>query len=280
MRRPVIKASFLILSLLLGQGLARPSIAAAQTAQQLVAEARALPPEREPVAALSLFEQALQLDPNNYEATWRAAQALADIGKQYPDEGKNPTRDSLYIRAESLARIAVQLDSMDANSHFMMAVAIGRTSLTKGGKERVRNAKVIRDETLRCLEIDPNHDKAWHVLGRWNAEIRRLSGLTRFFAKTFLGAGIFNEASWDKAVEYLEKAVQLSPENIYHRLDLALVYIDVEQYTKAREQLQTVLELPVYDYMDPKYQDQARDLLKKIEGKKDKEQESAPAESQ
>jgi len=279
MRRPMIKASFLIISLLLGQGLARPSLAAGQTAQELVAQGRALPQEREPVAALTLFEQALALDPNNYEATWRAAQALADIGKQYPDEGKNPTRDSLYIRAESLARIAVRLDSTDADGHFMMAVAIGRTSLTKGGKERVRNAKVIRDETLRALEINPNHDKAYHVLGRWNAEIRRLSGLTRFFAKTFLGAAIFNEASWDKAVEYLNKAVALSPENIYHRLDLALVYIDLDQYSKAREQLQAVLELPIYDYMDPKYQDQARDLLGKIEGKKDKEQEAAPGES-
>ena len=277
MRRPIVKVSFkascLITCLVLGLGLARPTPAVAQTAEELVARGRALPQEREPAEALTLFEQALALDPNNYEANWRASQALADLGKQYPDEGKNPHRDSLYARAESLARIAVRLDSTDAEGHFVLAVGIGRTSLTKGGKERVRNAKVIRDATLRTLEINPNHDRAYHVLGRWNAEIRRLSGLTRFFAKTFLGAAIFNEASWDQAVEYLNKAVTLSPENIYHRLDLAEVYIDVGQYGKAREQLQVIQELPVFDYMDPQYQERARTLLKDIEGKKDKEQE-------
>ena len=61
-----------------------------------------------------------------------------------------------------------------------------------GKKERIRRAKIIRSEALRTLALDPSHDGAYHVLGRWNAEIMRLSGLSRFFAKHFLGARVFD----------------------------------------------------------------------------------------
>jgi hypothetical protein len=35
-----------------------------------------------------------------------------------------------------------------------------------------------------------------------------ISGFSRFFAKSFLGAGIFNQASWGKAIYNMEMAVQ------------------------------------------------------------------------
>jgi tetratricopeptide (TPR) repeat protein len=266
-----------LLVLLAAPGVTIPRPIAAQSATaDLVALGRAVPQVRDPERALAFFTQALALDPENYEANWRAAQALADLGKQYPDEGKNAHRDSLYLAAESLAEVAVRVNPEGADGHYMLAVAVGRTSLTKSSKERVRFAKLIRDETLRAIELDPRHDLAYHVLGRWNAEIMRLSGLTRFFAKTFLGAAIFNEASWDHAVEYLNKAVELGPDNIYHHLDLAQVYIDVRIFSKAREQLEAVGRLPDYDYMDPKYKETAAKLLKDIEGRKDGEDEPAP----
>ena len=54
-------------------------------------------------------------------------------------------------------------------------------------RARVRLARVIRDEALRATELNSQHDGALHVLGRWNAEIQRLPGITKFFAKTFPG---------------------------------------------------------------------------------------------
>ena len=125
---------------------------------------------------------------------------------------KSPERDSLYARAEVLARRAVAADSTGAEGHFALAAAVGRASLTMGKKDRIRRAPVIRDEARKAIELDPKHDGAYHILGRWNAEIMRLSGFSRFFAKSFLGAGIFKEASWDSATANLEKAVELDPE--------------------------------------------------------------------
>ncbi|HXG45930.1 MAG TPA: tetratricopeptide repeat protein [Gemmatimonadales bacterium] len=214
-----------------------------------------------PQAALEVYQQVLALEPANYEANWRAAQALLDIGKQTPDSVKSAERDSLYAQAERYARAAVEANPDGADGHYILAAAIGRASLTKSKKERVRRAAEIRREALRALELDPEHDKAYHVLGRWHAEIMRLSGFERFFARTFLGGKIFGEASWDGAIRNLERAVALAPEVIYHHLVLAEVLMDRKRYAEARVHLQQVLDLPLYDVMDPQYKREAERLL-------------------
>lgn len=225
---------------------------------------------RDPEAALRHLEAALAIDSNSYEANWRTAEILLDIGKQTPDSVKSAQRDSIYARAEHFGRRAVELNADGADGHYVLAAAIGRASLTKSKKERVRRAGEVRSEALRALELDPQHHKADHVLGRWNAEIMRLSGFERFFAKNFLGGKIFKAAAWDSAVVYMDKAIAISPQNIYHHLVLAEILIDRERYSEARIHLQQVESLPIYDVMDPTYQERAGFLLRKIEGKKDK----------
>ena len=258
-----MRATLLVLSAMCAGAAALP----AQEAQ--IARGIEAAEARRPTDALAYYESALRVDSTNYEANWRAARALIDIGKQTPDDRKSAARDSLYAQAERYARRAVTANPDGADGHFILSAAIGRASLTKGKKERVQRAAEIRSEALRAIALDPDHDGAYHVLGRWHAEIMRLSGIQRFFAKSFLGGAIFNEASWDKAVENLRKAVSLAPQNIYHRYDLAEVYVDRKEYAKAREQLVRIGELPVKDVMDPTYKAQAAALLKSIEGKND-----------
>ena len=146
---------------------------------------------------------------------------------------------------------------------------MGRASLTKGKRERVRRATEIRAEALRAIELRPTHDGAYHVLGRWNAEVMRLSGLTRFFAKSFLGGAVFSQASWEHAIEFMTRAVELDPTIIQHHLDLAEIYIDRKRYSEARQQLEAIAPLPLKDVMDPRYKESALRLLRQIEGKRD-----------
>lgn len=217
---------------------------------------------------LAHFEAALELDSLGYEANWRAAITLIDLGEQIPDSVKSPERDSLYARAERFARRAVAADSMGAEGHFALAAAIGRASLSMGKKERIRRAKIIRDEALRTIALDPRHDGAYHILGRWNAEIMRLSGFSRFFAKSFLGAGIFKQASWEEAIANLERAVELDPGRLYHRLELAQVYIDRKRYADARRELAQVAAGPRREIMDSVYQREAAALEAEIADKR------------
>jgi tetratricopeptide (TPR) repeat protein len=225
---------------------------------------------RQPDLALRHFENALAVDSTSYEANWRAALALITLGSETPDSVKSPERDSLYVRAERDARRAVAADSLGADGHFLLARAIGQTALTKGKKERIQLAGEVRHEALRAIELDPRHDGAYHVLGRWNAEVMRLSGFNRFFARSFLGGDIFGQASWDAAISNLQQAVQLDSTRITHRLDLARVYVDRKRYTDARNQLEAVETLPVRDFDDPRLKQDAAALLQKIATKKDR----------
>jgi tetratricopeptide (TPR) repeat protein len=257
---------------------------AAQSPPTGVIESAALPPDpaaeiaqgvaaftaRQPDLALRHFENALAVDSTSYEANWRAALALITLGNETPDSVKSPERDSLFARAERDARRAVAADSLGADGHFLLARALGQTALTKGKKERIRLAGEVRHEALRAIELDPRHDGAYHVLGRWNAEVMRLSGFSRFFARSFLGGDIFGQASWDAAISNLQQAVQLDSTRITHRLDLARVYVDRKRYTDARNQLGAVETLPVRDFDDPRLKQDAAALLQKIATKKDR----------
>ncbi|OGU04189.1 MAG: hypothetical protein A2085_04665 [Gemmatimonadetes bacterium GWC2_71_10] len=219
---------------------------------------------RNPQEALAHLRAALALDSLHYEANWRAARELTDIGKMMPDAQRAP-RDTVYAEARSLAERAVRVNANGADGHYMVAVAVGRVALTKGARERVRYSRVVRDEALRATELNPRHDGALHVLGRWNAEIMRLPGVTKFFAKTFLGASIFNQASWDNAVRYFTEAIATNPNHINHHLELAKTLIDADREAEARPHLEQIATMePACDPQDPEYKRQAAATLARL----------------
>jgi tetratricopeptide (TPR) repeat protein len=240
------------------------AVAAAQDVATHIAAGEAARCQRNPAQALMHFREALALDSASYGANWKAAQVLVDEGLMLPDAQK-ARRDTLYHEARALAERAVRIDPNGADGHYMVAVAIGREALTMGARARVRLARVIRDEALRATELNSQHAGALHVLGRWNAEIQRLPGFTKFMAKTFLGASIFNEATWENSENYLGQAVAIEPNNLYHHLDLAETLIDMKKPEEARPHLERVAALPLAcDPMDPTYKEQAAALLTRI----------------
>jgi lipopolysaccharide biosynthesis regulator YciM len=138
-----------------------------------------------------------------------------------------------------------------------------------GVKARVRYAKEVRRQALLALQSDSLHAGALHVLGRWNAEIMRLSGFSRFFAKSFLGAGVFDQASWDSAVYYMEKSVKADPKRVIHHLDLGEIYRDRNHSgdrERAIEQLELVVNGATTEYNDQFYKKQAAADLAKLKG--------------
>jgi tetratricopeptide (TPR) repeat protein len=236
----------------------------AQQTDALVRRGVAASEARDLPAALRHFEAALSLDSMHYEASWRAALTLGLMGDPFPISKKSAQRDSLYARAERHARRAVAANPNGANGHFALAASLGRAALMVGPEERVRRAIMIRNEALRALAINPRHDGAHHILGRWNAEIMRLPRVSRFFAKHFLGARVFDEASWAQATSHMERAAALAPGRIYHHLGLADIYLDTGRIRDAEVQLRTADSLPVREALDANYRQQAADLRKRL----------------
>lgn len=245
---------------------------AAQTAAEHVALGDSATTALQPDVALRHFQAALALDSTSYEANWKAARAIADVAKQIEGNADSlkKRRDSLYTVGRGYAERAIRADSLGADGHYALAMVLGRLSRTKGSKERVRYAKLIFDEASRAVALDPNHDGSHHVLGAWNAEVKRLSGIQRFFAKALFGGGFMGRANWNDAVRHLERAVAIAPEGIFHRLELAEVYTDLGRYSQAREQLTVIPTLPIADVLDPQYIEDAAALLDDIKNEKDR----------
>src|SRR5213593_4120916 len=224
-----------------------------------------------PQQALGHYRAALARDATNYAALWKAGREAVDIAKQIEgkDDSSKQVRDSLYVMARAYGEAAVRVNPTGADGHFTVAQALGRLSRTKGGKERVRFAKLIYDEGMKAIELDSTHDGAHHLIGAWHAEVKRLSGFQKFFAKALFGGGFLDKGNWEDAQKYLARAVALKPQNIFHRLELAEVYVDVGKYSKAREQLSALATLPIADVLDHTYQHNAAQLLEDIKGEKD-----------
>jgi tetratricopeptide (TPR) repeat protein len=213
-------------------------------------------------AALAAYEAAITADSTNVDALGKASRTAVDLGESLSDANQ---RKELFRKGERYARLAVATDSTSAEAWFHLARSLGRTALSLGVRDRVKYAVEIRKAAQRALALQPDHAGALHVLGMWNAEVKRLSGVELFFARRFLGGGVLGQANWKDAVSYMERAVEVDPDRIVHRLDLAGVYVDVGEKDKARATYESIVAATARtDVNDPIYKKQAEEALKRL----------------
>ena len=241
--------------------LATASIAGAQTAAEHIAMGDSLHKAMDPAAALKHYEAAIAIDPRNYQALIDASRDAVDVGEF---NGDKQARTALFHSGELYARRAIEVNPNDADGHFVLARALGRTALSLGPRDKVKYATEVRANALEALKLDPNHPGALHVMGMWNAEVMRLNGATRWIARNVLGGQVFGSASWKNAVQYMEKSVAVDPTRITHHVDLAEIYRDTGDKTRAREQFQAVISMPATDYNDRFYKYRAKQALKDL----------------
>ena len=209
--------------------------------------------------AMRHYKEALRTDSLNAEALWRASRESIDLG-----EFNDKERDLFYNVGADYARLAVTADPKSAMAHFALAKAIGRRALSMGARDRVKFAGEVRAEALESIRLDSINPGALHVMGMWHANVMRLSGFSRFLAKNLLGGKTFDEANWNDAAKFLERASALEPDRIVHALNLAAVYADKGDKVKAKEQYQRALGLKAVEYNDANYHKQAQREMAEI----------------
>ena len=238
-----------------------PRPLASQSVSELLSVGDRESAARRPAAALSNYERAVQAEPRSYVALWKAAREAVDLGEF---ETNIPTRTALYVRATDYARRAVAANANDAEGHFQLSRAVGRTALAANPRDRVKYAVEVRETALKALQYQPRHPGALHVLGVWNAEVMRLNGILRSVAKAFLGGQVLGSATWAEASRYLELAVAVEPNRLVHHLDLARIFRDAGRPNEARAAYQAALRAPLQDANDDHYRQSADDELKKL----------------
>ncbi len=211
--------------------------------------------------ALENYRKAVDIEPKHYEALWKLSRAYVDVGEKLTDKDK---RKEYFKKAEEAARKAIEVNPDGSKGHLYLSIALGRVALDASPKERIRLSKEIKAEVDKALELDPNDDIAWHVLGRWHRKLATLSWIEKKFANIFLG-GVPKEASVQKAAECFQKAIELNPDHINHHLELAITYEKLDQKEKAVQEYKKVLELPKKDADDDEHKAYAQERLKKLQ---------------
>ncbi len=184
-------------------------------------------------------------------------QSKAYVGRMEAAASKSEKRE-LGTKALELAEQAVAENSGDAEAHLSVAIVLGKLSFLESPGERIRNSVRIRDETQRAVDLDPDYDLAWFVLGRWNYEIAHLGVGTRFFAEKLFGK--MPNASNERAIECFERAKALNP-TLMTRAELGRAYAAVGQNDRAREELRAALAMTPSDQDEREAQQRAREAL-------------------
>lgn len=163
----------------------------------------------------------------------------AEAATEDSDRGKD-----LLKEAEAHARAAVEGYEEDVGRRFALAVVLGLRADREGGRTKVRAASELNSQLDVILELDPDHARARHILGRLHAGVLRMNGVTRWVATNLLGGSELKKATWEEAERNLLFAEERVPEVAEHHLQLARLYQDTGRPDMALQEVEHVLALP------------------------------------
>ena len=208
-------------------------------------------------AAFAKFKEILKSHPINLYALNKCSELCSRIGKRQT----NPKlSEDYYSAARTYAATALKVNPNNAESNCVMAIALGRSSLNKSGKEKISSAKEIKRYVDAAIKNDPKNFKAWHVLGRWHYEISNLNGFERTAVKIFYGG--LPAASLKESIMAFEKSQALTDGFILNYFEMAKAYKMDKQPEKAIAILTKMLTVPNQTEDDPFIKDAGRKLLK------------------
>ena len=158
-----------------------------------------------PDRAISLFEKALAIDPEY-------AEAWAGLGGAYQLKGTFLNLPELLEKALEFEQRALALDPMLADAQTWL----GATLLALGRVEQALEA------LQEAVKLDPKQARPWAMLAR----------------AYWIGRGDITQG-----IEKLERAVSLNPQFGYGYLQLAFLYTEIGEFSKAQAAAEYAVDL-------------------------------------
>jgi tetratricopeptide (TPR) repeat protein len=208
--------------------------------------------------AFHKFKEVLKLNATNIYALNKCSELCSRIGQRETVNTK--LRGEYYQAAKIYAQTALKVDSKNSEANCVMAIALGRSSMSKSGRDKIDNAKEVKKYVDAAINGDAGNFKAWHVLGRWQYEISNLNSLERGLVKLFYGG--LPPASLKQSIASFEKARALRPEFLLNYYEMAKAYKDNDNKAKAITYLQLLTTLPNQTEDDPAIKTRAKALIK------------------
>lgn len=161
----------------------------------------------------------------NADASRRLADESLALMMQAEDEFDDAVRLATYRKGLELARQAVAANDLNPDAHFALFASNGRIMLLEGAAPNPINLFAVNSELGRVLELDPNHADALAARGGLYRQLPRLLG-----------------GSLDKARADLSRAIELDPEAVGARMELAQAYRDLGEPARGLPLLETAVQ--------------------------------------
>ncbi|MCX7783821.1 MAG: hypothetical protein N2318_09300 [Meiothermus sp.] len=187
------------------------------------------------------YEAGLRL--GNAESLILAAKAASYFAGY---QAKDNEKADWYGRAEAAARRAIQADGNNAEAYFELARAQGRLSQYRGILESLGLANGIKENLDRTLRLTPRHAGAKVALALWHHSLISKNVGWLYGANGNVIMPLFNEA------------IQLEPQAIIHKVELAGVLAAQGKREDARKQYEAALAIAPKTAADRFDQERAR----------------------
>ena len=209
--------------------------------------------------ALQAYLEAIEEEPENTTFIWKIVREYADKGIFADDDDE---MDAAYAEGETWARKCVAKAPEDGNCHLYLSIAVGRIAESKSGKTKVKLSREVNEEAAKSIELNPNLDGAYHVLGRWNREVVALPWYLKAAVRMFLGG--LPPATNEEAVKNFNMAIELRPDRLLHYFELGVTYKYMGEKEKAKMNFEKTLSMDLVERKDESRQEEARNFLAKL----------------
>lgn len=224
--------------------------------QELFAQGEQAEQAGETRRALELFLSAEKTAPPESEF-------YIKIAKQYSDlifESKDSAEQKRFAEAcLTYSRRAVAANTNNARAHLSVAVGLAKNFPYLDNQTRVDYSREIKARTEKAIELNPQEDVAYHMLGRWHFEVANMNPFVKGLAKLLYGS--LPKGTYELAAANFQKAAELAPGRIIHRHELARVWLKQRKRDEAIKELRLCLTLTPMDRDDREAQQSARRQL-------------------
>jgi tetratricopeptide (TPR) repeat protein len=210
------------------------------------------------IKALSEYEKAYELNPESYEALMKVVRAYNDVGEDLSSKQS----EAYFLKAVQYGETLVEKHPNVGESYLYLSIAYGNLALFRGGKEKVKLSRSVEKNIKKAIQLDPNDDRAYVVLGIYYREVANLNWFLKAFAKSFLGG--LPDGSNEGSERMFLKAIKLNPSRPRTYYELAKTYDKMKKKEKIVKCLQKVIELPIDDHKDKQMKQEAQDWLRKL----------------
>lgn len=200
-----------------------------QSAEELIAQADQLYAEMKDMAAaqevMKIYQDALLKAENKYEAYWRMARIHYYIGS-HTDSNKD--KKVIFSQGIYYAKKAIALAADKPDGYYWLGVNYGVYGEARGVLKSLFLVDDIKEAMNKVVELNRAYEDG---------------GPDRVLGRVYFKLPGFAGGDMKKSLEHLLKSKEFGPNDSLTRCYLADTYIELKEYSKAKEELEFVLNM-------------------------------------